>query len=99
MWQIKPLVRNSMLSGIGYQMKMIEKRSGEIVPDGNRSAKTSNKKELAILVIIWYPEYESLRLDGRIRSDNLTRDEQFPILLDKTGVLAPLLIRDAFWIF
>lgn len=36
-----------------------------------------------------------MRIDGRIRSDNLTRDEQFPILLDKNGTLAKLLIRHA----
>lgn len=36
-----------------------------------------------------------LRVDGRIQNDNLTRDQQFPILLDKNGIVAPLLIRDA----
>lgn len=36
-----------------------------------------------------------LRIDGRIRSENVTKDEQFPIILAKEGILAPLLIRDA----
>lgn len=59
------------------------------------AAKTKNREALARLVLIWDNENEFLRIDGRVRSENLTRDEQFPILLSKTGVLAQLLIRDA----
>lgn len=47
------------------------------------------------MVLVWDPENEFLRIDGRIRSENLSRDEQFPILLDKEGTLANLLLRDA----
>lgn len=58
------------------------------VKDGDRGL-------LAKLVVVWDPQEKFLRVDGRIRSENLTRDEQFPILLSKAGALAPLLIRDA----
>lgn len=59
------------------------------------AAKNNDREVLAKLVLLWDPQLELLRVDGRIRSPNLTRDQQFPILLDKTGILAPLLIRDA----
>lgn len=59
------------------------------------AAKNNNHAILAKLVLIWDPENEILRVDGRIRSENLSKDQQFPILLDKKGVLASLLIRDA----
>lgn len=36
-----------------------------------------------------------LRLSGRVLSDNLTFDEQHPILLSPKGDLAPLIIREA----
>lgn len=50
---------------------------------------------LAKLVLIWDKEDQILRIDGRVRSENLTKDEQFPIVLDKEGALAELLMRDA----
>lgn len=58
------------------------------------AAKNNEREVLAKLVILWDSEMKMLRVDGRIRSENLSRDQQFPILLDKRGVLAPLLIRD-----
>lgn len=36
-----------------------------------------------------------LRLNGRVTSDNLTLDEQYPILISPKGELAKLLIREA----
>lgn len=47
------------------------------------------------LVLIWDKENQCLRINGRIQSQNLTRDEQFPIVIAKEGKLANLLIRDA----
>lgn len=45
---------------------------------------------------IWYDKQsEILRLNGRVRSDNLSFDEQYPILLSPTGDLATLIIRQA----
>lgn len=46
-------------------------------------------------MIIWDKEFNILRIDGRVKSENLTRDEQYPIILDKGSVLAKLLIRNA----
>lgn len=60
-----------------------------------QAVKEGNKNALARLVLTWDPENKFLRIDGRVRSDNLTQDEQFPIVLSKGGALAPLLIRDA----
>lgn len=60
-----------------------------------KAAKTNDRALLAKLVLIWDPEEEFLRIDGRVRSKNLSRDEQFPIILGKEGSLAKLLIRDA----
>lgn len=45
--------------------------------------------------MIWDAEDKLLRIDGRVRTDNLTKDEQYPILLDKNGALAELLMRNA----
>lgn len=59
------------------------------------AAKTGHSEVLAKQVITWDFDQHLLRIDGRIRSDNLTRNEQFPILLDGKGALAPLLVRDA----
>lgn len=59
------------------------------------AAKANNREVLATLVLVWDNEEKFLRIDGRVRSANLSRDEQFPILLDKRGDLAPLLIRYA----
>lgn len=59
------------------------------------AAKEGHREQLARLVLIWDTQENFLRVDGRIHSDNVTRDEQFPILLDKSGSLASLLIRDA----
>lgn len=64
-------------------------------PEEIQAARSNNREKLAKLVLIWDSEYEFLRIDGRVRSDNLTRDQQFPILLGKDGILATLLIRDA----
>lgn len=50
---------------------------------------------VANLTVIWDKEMKLLRIDGRIRSQNLTKDEQFPIIISKQGYLAKLLIRDA----
>lgn len=50
---------------------------------------------LGSLVLIWDNEDHILRINGRIQSQNLTRDEQFPIVIAKEGNLTPLLIRDA----
>lgn len=60
-----------------------------------RAARRNHRDVLAKLVLIWDSEYEILRVDGRVRSDNITRDQQFPILLSKDGFMASLLIRDA----
>lgn len=40
-------------------------------------------------------ESNVLRLYGRVQSENLTRDEQYPILLSQNGDLAPLIIHEA----
>lgn len=58
-------------------------------------AKRERRVKITTLVTVWDEEDELLRIDGRIRSANLTKDEQFPIVLSKHGKLAPLLIRDA----
>lgn len=55
----------------------------------------NNATTLGPLVLIWDQQDHCLRINGRIRSSNLTRDEQFPIVIAKTGILGPLLIRDA----
>lgn len=43
----------------------------------------------------WLDEKKILRLNGRVQSDNLTFDEQFPVLLSHNGDLAPLILREA----
>lgn len=64
-------------------------------PTEIEAAKNNEREILAKLVIIWDSELKLLRVDGRVRSDNVTRDQQFPIILDKHGAIAKLLIRDA----
>lgn len=59
------------------------------------AAKSKDREILSKLVVIWDKHQELLRIDGRVRSDNVSRDEQFPIVLSKKGILAKLLIRDA----
>lgn len=45
---------------------------------------------------IWLdPTHHILRLRGRVVSDNLTLDEQYPILLSRHGHLAKVLIHEA----
>lgn len=50
---------------------------------------------LSNLVILHDKEYKFIRIDRRVRSSNLTRDEQFPIVLSKNRTLAPLLVQYA----
>lgn len=57
--------------------------------------KTNNRGTLANLVILFDKEYNCVRLDGRVRSSNLTRDEQFPIILNKGSRISHLLIKYA----
>lgn len=47
------------------------------------------------LAVIWDAELKFIRIDGRIRSEFLSKDEQYPILLSKSGIIAKLLVRDA----
>lgn len=55
-----------------------------------------NSTEVPVDGTMWLePETKILRLSGRVRSDNLTFDEQFPMLLSPKGDLAPLLIQEA----
>lgn len=58
-------------------------------------AKQEERVKIGTLATIWDNETKVIRIDGRIQSKNLTRDEQFPILLSKYGNLATLLIHDA----
>lgn len=76
---------------------LIQRDQARTFPKEIEAAKANNRDVLARLVLVWDKEHQYLRIDGRVRSNNLTRDEQYPILLDKTGALAPLLIRDAHW--
>lgn len=64
-------------------------------PGEFRLARDKGRTLIKNLVIFWDREDKLLRIDGRVRSDNLTRDEQFPAILHKNGHLAPLLIRYA----
>lgn len=57
--------------------------------------KTTRTGTIGTLAVIWDPETELLRINGRIQSKNLTRDEQFPIIIPKEGDLGILLVRDA----
>lgn len=89
--KVGTITNNFETLAINYLIRQDQERtfSREI-----HAAKNNDRETLAKLVVIWDPELEFLRIDGRIRSENLTRDQQFPILLDKNGILASLLIRD-----
>lgn len=80
------------IQAINYLVREDQKQS---FPREIRAARENDRQLLANLVLLWDSEYKLLRIDGRIRSENVTRDEQYPILLDKGGALASLLIRDA----
>lgn len=58
-------------------------------------AKERGRINIGTLTVMWDKETKLLRIDGRIKSENLTRDEQYPIVLSEKGNLTPLLIRDA----
>lgn len=75
-----------------YLLRMDQQRT---FPKEIAAALNNERKLLAKLVIMWDNELGLLRISGRIQSENLTKDEQFPIILSKNGALAPLLIRDA----
>lgn len=47
------------------------------------------------ICVLWDNELQIIRIDGRVHGENVTRDEQYPILLSKTGNLSALLIRNA----
>lgn len=76
---------------INYLIREDQKRS---FPAEVHAAKFSERTVLAKLVLAWDAEFNFLRIDGRVRSNNMTRDQQYPILLDRSGFLAKLLIRD-----
>ncbi|XP_031639210.1 uncharacterized protein LOC116351270 [Contarinia nasturtii] len=59
------------------------------------SIKNGNLKMIKNLVIMWDKQDKFIRIDGRVRSENLTRNEQFPILLSGESTLAKILIREA----
>lgn len=59
------------------------------------AGKTNNKELLGKLVIIYDKQDNVLRIDGRVRSENLTKDEQFPIVLSKDSRIASMLMRQA----
>lgn len=75
-----------------FLLKMDQNRT---FPEAIEAAKRNEKGILSKLVVQWDQASELLRIDGRIRSENLTKDEQFPILLSKNGILAKLLMRNA----
>lgn len=77
---------------INYLLRLDQNYS---FPAEIKAATTNNRTLLAKLVLIWDNEDKLLRIDGRIRSENLTKDEQFPIVLDRNGALAVLLVRHA----
>lgn len=79
-------------AALDYLIRMDQQR---MFPKELEIAKGSRRVRFKNLVIIWDSANGFLRVDGRIRSDNLTKDEQFPILLDRDGALAALIIRDA----
>lgn len=58
-------------------------------------AKSNPTTILGKLVVCWDKRDDCLRINCRVWSENLTRDEQLPIVLDKNGQLSPLLVRDA----
>lgn len=74
---------------------LIREDQNIMFPAEIKAAKENNREVLANLALIWDPQFKFLRIDGRVQSENVTRDEQFPILLDKKGEIAKLLIRDA----
>lgn len=57
--------------------------------------KKGTSNSVGKLVVLYDTTHQFLRIDGRIRSDNVKRDEQFPIVLSKDSTIALLLIRDA----
>lgn len=75
-----------------YLIRLDQNRS---FPVEINAAKTGNRTLLAKLVLVWDTDDQFLRIDGRVRSSNLSRDEQFPIVLNKNSKLAELLMRDA----
>lgn len=60
------------------------------------AAKRKDTEVLANLVVVFDHDLQFLRIDGRIKSQNLTRDEQFPLVLSCNGDLAKLLIWYAY---
>lgn len=60
-----------------------------------KAAKVRKQTNISTLTVVWDDNMQFLRVDGRIQSINLTRDEQYPIVLAKNSDIAPLLIRDA----
>lgn len=86
------LTRQELVAAQQYLIKIDQERTFHKEMD---EAKTNNKALLGKLVVIWDKTAELIRIDGRVRSQNLTKDEQFPIVLSKDGILATLLIRHA----
>lgn len=60
-----------------------------------RTLKETKTGTIGTLAVLWDPTSQLLRINRRIQSENLTRDEQFPIIIPTEGSLGKLLIRDA----
>lgn len=83
---------DELLTAQKYLIRADQERS---FPKETLSAQQRATELIGNLVVSWDKEDKCLRINGRIKSQNLTRDEQFPIVLDKHGALAPLLIQKA----
>lgn len=57
--------------------------------------KNKKRGNISNLSVLWDFELKFIRIDGRIRGEFLSKNEQYPILLSKNSILAKLLIRDA----
>lgn len=60
-----------------------------------QSLQEGNKETITNTVIFWDKGTKTIRLDGRIQGDFLSKDEKYPMVLAKDGVLAKKIINDA----
>lgn len=89
---VENLSLNEENEALDYFIRIDQQRS---YPEEIKKAKNGSRIIYKGLVLIWDQSNKFLRIDGRVVSKNLTKDEQFPILLDKEGAIVKLLVKDA----
>lgn len=90
--QVGNLQLTELLDAENY---LIRRDQRETFQSEFEDVKNGTQQHVQGCCVIWDKDLNIIRIDGRIKGENVTRDEQYPILLAKTGDITELLIRDA----